>query len=83
MSVPWSIRVPMSISISRPRGGSVWRSPMSSRPKPQATYCPSGFRASIASSLWAMQGVTDIRNVPGSWKAWSAAGYPSDKESTQ
>lgn len=45
-----------------------------------ATYCASGFRASIASSLLAAHGFTDLRNVPGSWKAWTAAGYPTEKE---
>lgn len=48
--------------------------------KPYATYCASGFRASIASSLLARAGFTDIRNVPGSWKAWTAADYPTEKE---
>ena len=45
-----------------------------------ATYCASGFRASIASSLLAANGFTNVRNVPGSWKAWTAAGYPTEKE---
>lgn len=40
-----------------------------------ATYCASGFRASIAASLLAAEGFSDIRNVPGSWKAWTEAGY--------
>ena len=40
-----------------------------------ATYCASGFRASIASSLLAAHGFEKIRNVPGSWKAWRSAGY--------
>jgi hydroxyacylglutathione hydrolase len=48
--------------------------------KPYATYCASGFRASIASSLLAARGFENIRNVPGSWKAWTAAGYPEEKE---
>ena len=43
-----------------------------------ATYCASGFRASIASSLLAARGFSNIRNVPGSWKAWTAAGYPTE-----
>ncbi len=47
--------------------------------KPYATYCASGFRASIASSLLARNGFTNIRNVPGSWKAWTAAGYETQK----
>ncbi|MFW8595548.1 MBL fold metallo-hydrolase [Cribrihabitans neustonicus] len=46
-----------------------------------ATYCASGFRASIASSLLSAHGFTNIRNVPGSWKAWTAAGYPAEKPS--
>ncbi|SDY89687.1 MBL fold metallo-hydrolase [Citreimonas salinaria] len=48
-----------------------------------ATYCASGFRASIAASLLAAEGFENIRNVPGSWKAWSAAGYPSETPTTQ
>jgi hydroxyacylglutathione hydrolase len=39
-----------------------------------ATYCASGFRASIAASLLAARGFDRVRNVPGSWKAWQAAG---------
>ncbi|MFW8637449.1 MBL fold metallo-hydrolase [Cribrihabitans pelagius] len=50
---------------------------------PYATYCASGFRASIASSLLAANGFTNIRNVPGSWKAWTAAAYPTEKENEQ
>lgn len=45
------------------------------RSAPYATYCASGFRASIASSLLAANGFSDIRNVPGSWKAWTTANY--------
>ncbi|MEQ8397920.1 MBL fold metallo-hydrolase [Thalassobaculum sp.] len=40
-----------------------------------ATYCASGFRASIAASLLAANGFNDVSNVPGSWKAWTSAGY--------
>lgn len=39
-----------------------------------ATYCASGFRASVAASLLAADGFERVRNVPGSWKAWKAAG---------
>ncbi|WP_247716975.1 MBL fold metallo-hydrolase [Gymnodinialimonas ceratoperidinii] len=48
-----------------------------------ATYCASGFRASIASSLLAAHGFTNIRNVPGSWKAWTAAGYSTEQETEE
>jgi len=44
-----------------------------------ATYCASGYRASIASSLMQARGFADVSNVPGSWKAWTASGYPCEK----
>jgi hydroxyacylglutathione hydrolase len=44
-----------------------------------ATYCASGFRASMAASLLQTNGFKDVRNVPGSWKAWRSAGLPVDK----
>lgn len=53
------------------------------RSAPYASYCASGFRASIASSLLAANGFTDIHNVPGSWKAWTAAGYPIETPYTK
>lgn len=49
------------------------------RSAPYATYCASGFRASIAASLLAANGFSNVRSVPGSWKAWTAAGYPQEK----
>lgn len=45
-----------------------------------ATYCASGYRASIASSLMKSRGFKNVANVPGSWGAWTAAGYPQTKE---
>lgn len=47
--------------------------------QPVAVYCDSGYRASLAASLLAKLGFADVRNVPGSWKAWKAAGYPIEK----
>lgn len=47
---------------------------------PYATYCASGYRASIASSLMKSRGFKNVSNVPGSWGAWKAAGYPSESE---
>ena len=51
------------------------------RSVPYATYCASGFRASIAASLLKKNGFDQVRNVPGSWKAWKAAGYEMAKPS--
>jgi len=44
------------------------------------TYCASGYRASLASSLMQSRGFKSVCNVPGSWKAWREAGYPFEKE---
>lgn len=45
-----------------------------------AVYCASGFRASAASSLLKANGFDNVRNVPGSWKAWTAAGHPISED---
>jgi hydroxyacylglutathione hydrolase len=47
--------------------------------KPTAVYCASGYRASLASSILKRAGFQDVKNVPGSWHAWKAAGLPVEK----
>jgi hydroxyacylglutathione hydrolase len=46
---------------------------------PVAVYCGSGYRASIAASLMQRAGFSDVRNVPGSMKAWRSAGFQVEK----
>lgn len=46
------------------------------RTKKTAVYCGSGYRASIAASILEQEGFESVCNIPGSWHAWSAAGYP-------
>ncbi|MBW4623846.1 MAG: MBL fold metallo-hydrolase [Cyanosarcina radialis HA8281-LM2] len=41
-----------------------------------ATYCGTGYRASIAASLLQKQGFENAIVVPGSWTAWKAAKLP-------
>ena len=48
------------------------------RNQPVATYCASGYRASLAASLLQRAGFEKVHNVPGSWKAWTSVGYPVD-----
>lgn len=50
--------------------------------RPYATYCASGFRASVAASILAAAGFTRVHNVPGSWKAWKSAGYDIETPTT-
>jgi hydroxyacylglutathione hydrolase len=47
--------------------------------RPVATYCGSGYRASIAASILERSGFNQVYNIPGSFTAWQAAGYPQDK----
>lgn len=49
--------------------------------KHYVTYCASGYRASIAASLMKSRGFKNVSNIPGSWNAWVAAGYPTEKDS--
>lgn len=46
---------------------------------PVALYCDSGYRATLAASLLQQAGFTDVCSIPGSWQAWTRAGYPVDK----
>jgi len=49
--------------------------------KPIATYCNSGYRASLAASWLQARGFKDVHNIPGSWQAWKNAGLPVEKDS--
>jgi len=49
------------------------------RDRTTVTYCDSGYRASVAASVLQQEGFTDVRNVPGSWQAWTNAGYPVEE----
>lgn len=44
-----------------------------------ATYCGSGYRASIAASLLQKHGFEKVINIPGSWKAWKSSDLPVEK----
>lgn len=45
------------------------------RDRPYATYCQSGFRASIGASILHRAGFRSVANVPGSFGAWKARGF--------
>jgi len=52
------------------------RSAVLKRHAPVVVYCDSGYRANLGASLLQKEGFTDVCNVPGSWQAWTKAGYP-------
>lgn len=45
------------------------------RERPVAAFCGSGYRASIAASTLERSGFREVINIPGSMKAWKAAGF--------
>ena len=45
---------------------------------PVVTYCGTGYRASIGSSLLEKAGF-EVKNIPGSMSAWRQAGFPEGK----
>jgi hydroxyacylglutathione hydrolase len=49
--------------------------------KAVATYCGSGYRASIAASLLQKHGFATVINIPGSWSAWKSANLPVEEPS--
>ncbi|MCC5846844.1 MAG: MBL fold metallo-hydrolase [Verrucomicrobia bacterium] len=51
--------------------------------KSVAVYCNSGYRASIAASILQKTGFGCVYNVPGSWQAWTEAGYPVEGAQTK
>jgi hydroxyacylglutathione hydrolase len=44
-----------------------------------ATYCGSGYRASIAASILQKHGFEKVINIPGSWSAWKSAQFPVEQ----
>lgn len=46
------------------------------RVRPTAVYCDSGYRASIGTSILQQEGFEKVFNIPGSWQAWTKAGFP-------
>jgi hydroxyacylglutathione hydrolase len=49
--------------------------------KTVATYCGSGYRASIAASILQKHGFASVINIPGSWSAWKSADMPVNEPS--
>jgi len=43
---------------------------------PVAIVCGSGYRSTLAASLFARAGISDVVNVTGGMNAWRAAGLP-------
>ena len=49
--------------------------------KAVATYCGSGYRASIAASVLQKHGFATVINIPGSWSAWKSVDLPVEQPS--
>jgi rhodanese-related sulfurtransferase len=47
---------------------------------PVVLYCGGGGRAGRAADLLHEMGYTNVRSMAGGWRAWQAAGLPTEKE---
>ena len=47
--------------------------------RPVFIYCDSGYKGSLAVSVLARHGFSDVTNVLGGMQAWVQAGYPVEK----
>lgn len=52
------------------------------RDTPIALHCQGSTRASIAASILQSKGFTDVANVSGGYRAWTAAGLPVERNSS-
>ena len=52
------------------------------RDEPIALHCQGSTRASIAASILQAKGFTDVANVRGGYRAWTAAGMPVDRSAS-
>jgi rhodanese-related sulfurtransferase len=43
-------------------------------------YCGGGFRAALAADSLQRMGYTNVASMAGGWRAWLAAGAPTEKE---
>ncbi len=50
--------------------------------RPTAVYCDSGYRASIGTSILQKLGFSQVYNIPGSWQAWTKAGFRVEGKET-
>jgi len=46
---------------------------------PLVLYCGGGFRSALAADALQKMGYTDVVSLDGGWRAWNAAGLPTEK----
>ena len=42
-------------------------------------YCGGGFRSALAADNLQKMGYTNVKSMDGGWRAWSEAGFPTEK----
>jgi rhodanese-related sulfurtransferase len=42
-------------------------------------YCGGGFRSALSGDVLQQMGYTNVRSMAGGWRAWSAAGAPTER----
>ena len=47
---------------------------------PLVLYCGGGSRSALAADVLQEMGYTNVRSMAGGWRAWTAAGHPTESE---
>ena len=47
---------------------------------PLVLYCGGGNRSALAADVLQQMGYTNVRSMAGGWRAWTAAGNPTEQE---
>ena len=42
-------------------------------------YCGGGYRSALAADNLRLMGYTNVQSMDGGWRAWTEAGYPTDR----
>ena len=45
---------------------------------PIVLYCGGGNRSALAADVLQVMGYADVRSMAGGWRAWTAAGHPTE-----
>ena len=71
-------QIPGAVHLSR---GVLERDAEQALPDPDAPmvlYCGGGYRSALAAASLQRMGYTNVASMDGGWRAWTAAGYPTD-----
>jgi rhodanese-related sulfurtransferase len=82
--VPGAVFVPRNVLEWRCAPGSAWRDPDVSDPRRRVILmCDEGYQSSLAAATLQELGLPDATDLVGGFRAWRAAGLPTDSALTE